>query len=389
LVISSPGILPDSASVVVVGGGVIGVSAAFHMAEAGVHGVVLIERGELSSGSSSRAAGGVRAQFSDPVNIALAKRSLDAYVDFARRPGEDIGLRQVGYLFLLTTEQDVAMFSRNIRLQNQLGVPSRLLSAEEAHRLCPLVDVSDVFAAAYSPDDGHATPEAVVHGYARGAREHGAKLLTGSSILSIDVRGGEIVAVRTTHGVIRTGTVICTAGAWSRAVGDMVGVELDVTPMRRQLIFTGPVEDMPDRLPMTIDFSTGLYFHQEGPGLLIGMPDPNALPGFATAYDDGWVPMIAEAIANRAPRLLSAGVRSGWAGLYEMTPDHNALIGEAESPSRFLYATGFSGHGFLQAPAVGEVLRDLYLRRHPFVDVAGLSARRYSEDTARVELNII
>ena len=207
--------LPSSAGVVIVGGGVIGLSAAFHLAEAGAD-VVLVERGALGSGSTSKAAGGVRAQFSDALNIAIAQRSLAAYKDFGRRPGWEIDLHEVGYLFVLTRTEDVAAFERGIALQNEHGVPSRLIGPDEAKALCPLLEVGDVLAAAYSPEDGHATPEAVVQGYASGARAHGARLLTGCEAHAIDVRGGEVAAVVTSEGTIRTGTVICAAGAWSR-----------------------------------------------------------------------------------------------------------------------------------------------------------------------------
>ncbi|MBW4718424.1 NAD(P)/FAD-dependent oxidoreductase [Saccharothrix obliqua] len=370
--------LPSEASVVVVGGGVVGVSAAFHLAEAGVRDVVLVERAGLGSGSTSRAAGGVRAQFSDELNVLLGARSLEAFARFGQRPGQEIDLHRVGYLFLLTEAADVAAFERHVAVQNRLGVPSRIVDGRTARRLSPLIAADDVLAAAFSPDDGHCTPEAVVLGYATAARRLGATLLTGTSVVGLDVVGDEVRAVRTDRGAIRTGTVVCAAGAWSREVGAMAGVDLPVTPLRRQILFTGPVPDLPDPLPMTIDFSSSFYFHREGRGLLLGMSDPEQEPGFHLAYSDEWLPRLTSAIARRAPRLLDVGLHSGWAGLYEVTPDHNALIGRASSPSNFLYATGFSGHGFLQAPAVGEVLRDLHLGVPPFLDVAPLSADRFA-----------
>ena len=212
--------LPGSASVVIVGGGVMGASAAFHLAEAGVD-VVLLERAELASGSTSRAAGGVRAQFSDALNVQIAQRSLRAFRDFARRPGWEIDLKRVGYLFVLTRERDVAVFEQSVALQNDYGVPSRMLSPAEARGLCPLLEGDDILAAAFSPDDGHATPEAVVQGYAFAARALGAHIRTNCEVLDIVMSGREVSEVVTTDGVIRTDTVICTAGAWSRRCGDM------------------------------------------------------------------------------------------------------------------------------------------------------------------------
>jgi sarcosine oxidase subunit beta len=382
------GALPGSASVVIVGGGVIGTSIAFHLAEAGVD-VVLLEREQLGSGSTCRAAGGVRAQFSDALNIEIAQRSLRAFRDFACRPGWEIDFKQVGYLFVLSSEADVAEFERNVRLQNDYGVPSRILSPAQARELCPLLAGDDILAAAFSPEDGHLTPEAVVQGYAYGARALGAHIRVGCEVLEIGASGGEITEVITTHGAIRTGTVVCAAGAWSRSCGEMVGVELPVTPLRRQVLFTEPISDLSPHLPMTIDFASSFYFHREGPGVLLGMSDPDEKPGYVTETSDDWIPRLIEIASRRAPCIADAGIRGGWAGLYEMTPDHNAIIGEAGGVSRFLYATGFSGHGFLQGPAVGEIVRDLVLERLPPVDVGPLGVERFDAAALRPEYNIV
>ncbi|MGW1395751.1 NAD(P)/FAD-dependent oxidoreductase [Streptomyces nigra] len=373
------------ASAVVVGGGVIGTGIAYHLARAGVPDVVLVERDELASGSTSKAAGGVRAQFSDELNIRLGARSLEAFARFEQDTGYDIGLHRVGYLFLLSTPEDVTAFEAAVRLQNSLGVPSRMIDPAEARELSPLISTDGLLAAAYSPDDGHCTPESVVHGYAAAARRHGARILRHTTVTGIERHGDRITGVTTNAGRIATDTVICAAGAWSRAVGAMAGVDLPVEPLRRQIAVTAPVDALPPRLPMTIDFTTSLYFHTEGPGLLLGMSDPDERPGFDTSTHDRWIPRLADAMRHRAPALLDLRRTGGWAGLYEVTPDHNALIGEATSVSRFLYATGFSGHGFLQGPAVGEVVRDLYLGRVPFVDVSPLSAGRFVAGAPRPE----
>ena len=377
------------AEVVVIGGGVIGTSIAYHLARVGVRDVVLVERDELAAGSTSKAAGGVRAQFSDGLNVQLGARSLEAFERFEEDTGYDIGLHRVGYLFLLSTPEDVASFETGVRLQNSLDVPSRIIDPAEARRLSPLISTEGLIAAAYSPDDGHCTPEAVVHGYAAAARGHGATILRHTDVTGIETHGDTITAVVTTLGRIDTDTVICAAGAWSKGIGAMAGVDLPVQPLRRQIAVTEPVTGLPPGLPMTIDFTTSLYFHTEGPGLLVGMSDPDERPGFATDTHDRWIPRLADAMRRRAPDLLELRRTGGWAGLYENTPDHNALIGEATSVSRFLYATGFSGHGFLQGPAVGEVVRDLYLGHVPFVDVSPLSAGRFAADAPRPEVNLV
>jgi sarcosine oxidase subunit beta len=380
--------LPASAEVVVVGGGVIGTSTAFHLAEAGVD-VCLVEKGELAGGSTSRAAGGFRAQFSDPLNIALGLRSIEAFTRFGERPGHEIDLHQVGYLFLLDREEDVAAFRESTALQNELGVPSRFVDLDEVRRLCPLAGLDGVLAATFCPLDGHASPEAVVQGYAAGARARGAAVETGCAIAGIRIESGEVVAVETSLGVVETGTVVCAAGVWSPEIAALVGIELPVQAYLREVGFTGPAQGLPERIPLTVDFSSGLYFHREGPGLLFGMADPEQRPGLDVPSDPAWLEKVIAVAERRLPSLLDMGMAGGWKGYYEVTPDHNALVGEAPAPSRFLYATGFSGHGFLQGPAVGEIVRDLVLGRTPFVDVTPLSTERFAHAAPRPERNVI
>jgi sarcosine oxidase, subunit beta len=376
--------LPQSAEVVVIGGGVIGASVAFHLAEAGVD-VVLVERAQLASGSTSRAAGGVRTQFSDELNIRIGLRCIEAFERFGERPGWEIDLKQVGYLFLLSREQDVAAFGRALELQRSLGVPSEWLTPDEARERNPLIETDDLLAATFCPLDGHATPEAVVQGYASGARRHGAHVETGCEVTAI-----EEGAVVTSRGTVATDAVVCAAGAWSGQVAALAGVDLPVEPLRRQVVYTAPLAGLPERLPLTVDFATSFYFHREGPGLLMGMSDPDEQPGFKLETDDAWIPRLLDAAGRRAPTIADAGIAGGWAGLYEMTPDHNALIGETKAPPfRFLYATGFSGHGFQQAPAVGEIVRDLVLGEEPFVDVAPLSVERFSAGERRPEHHVV
>jgi sarcosine oxidase, subunit beta len=353
------------ASVVIVGGGVIGLSIAFHLGEAGVEDVLVVERGELGSGSTSKGAGGVRAMFSDELNVRIALRSLGAWAAFGERPGWEIDLERVGYLFLLDRDEDVAAFERGVELQNRLGAPSRMVSADEAHELSPLAGLDGVLAAALCPLGGHATPEGAIQGYASAARANGVRIRTHTTVT--DIRPG---AVRLGDDeVVEAGCVVCAAGPWSGSVGKMAGIDLPVVAERRRIAYTGRVATE-GPVPMTIDFATGFYFHREGPGLLFGTSD-------VCDTQDEWLEHADPILRRRAPLLLDAPIAGGWRGDYEMTPDHNALIGEATAaPGRLLYATGFSGHGFQMAPAVGEIVRDLYLRREPFVDVSALAAGR-------------
>jgi len=386
--------IPTKAQIVVIGGGVMGTSAAFHLAEAGVSDVVLLERDQLAVGSTSRSAGGVRAQFSDVVNIELGARSLPAFEQFGQRPGAEIDLKQVGYLFVHSDPDGWAAAQEAVALQNSLGIPTRLLSGEEAGELSPGIRVDDILGATFHARDGYCSPESVVQGYAAGARAHGATVRTGVDVLGIEAFGSQITGVHTSAGFIETNSVVCTAGVWSKSLAATVGVELAVEPLRRQIVVTEPIGQsllakFHATMPMTIDAASTFYLHREGPGVLIGMSYQDETYGFHDGYSDEWLPTFVDAMEQRAPDLLDVGLAHKWAGYYEVTPDHNAIIGESPDVSRFLYATGFSGHGFLQGPAVGEVLRDLWLGRQPVVDVSSLSADRFARGATVLERAIV
>ena len=370
-----------------------GTSVGYHLAAAGVPDVVLLETRTLASGSSGKPLGGVRSQFSHRANIELGARSLAAFRGFRDTFGVDIGFQQVGYLFLFRDPVDAEQQAAGIELQNALGARSRLISGAEASRLTPYVDPAVVVAATWSPGDGFARPTAVVNGYAEAAVAAGATVIEGCPVAGVDRVGDGRVAIRCRDGrAFVTPTLICTAGAWSRQVGAMVDVDLPVEPLRRQVAFTGRMDPAPGRIPFTIDYSTTAYFHRDGDGasLLMGMAEDSQPVGFDTSVTTGWHAGLRRALAAFAPSLRNQPLGRGWAGLYEMTPDCNALIGEAETDGfRFLYATGFSGHGFLQGPAVGEAVRDIYLGRAPAVDISGFDARRFERGAERAELNII
>ena len=361
---ASPRPPAQRASVVIVGGGVVGTSIAFHLAEAGVEDVLLLEQAELGSGATAKGAGGIRAMFSDELNVRIGMRSLKAWGAFDERPGAEIDLQRVGYLFLLSSAAEVSQFERSVEMQNRLGLPSRMVSVDEAAELSPLAGRDGLLAGAFCRLAGHATPDAAVQGYATAARAHGVRIETHTEVTGIE-RAGVVANGR----AIETGCVVCAAGTGSRALGELAGVELAVTPERRRIAYTGPLRIEGDP-PMTIDFASGFYFHREGPGLLFGTSD-------VCETQDEWLERAVPVLRRRAPLLLDAPIAGGWWGDYEMTPDHNALVGEADAaPGRLLYATGFSGHGFQQAPAIGEIVRDLYLGREPFVDVSALAAGR-------------
>jgi len=356
----------ETAEVVIVGGGAMGASVAWHLRELGITDVVLLERDSLASGSTSKSAGGIRAQFADELNIRIALRSLD---EFERMEGID--LRQHGYLFLLDAEADVARFQDALALQHSLGVPSRELSVTEALEIVPQLEPDGLLAATYCELDGYATPETVVQWYARGA-----DVRQGCAVTGVDVEGGRVTGVRTDKGRIATGVVVCCAGAWSAEVGSMAGIEIPVRGEPRWMFFTPEDGGLPERLPLTIDFTTSFYFHREGPGLVFG--------GREQTLEE-----LAEPASRRLPALLDLPVQSSWWGYYEVSPDHNAIVGEATEPSRFLYATGFSGHGFQQSPAVGEHVAELVAGREPTLDLSPFALERFARGESRPEAFVI
>jgi sarcosine oxidase subunit beta len=356
----------DSAEVVVVGGGAMGASVAWHLRDLGIEDVVLLERDSLASGSTSKSAGGIRAQFADELNVRIALRSLDEFEGM-----EGIDLRQHGYLFLLDNEGDVERFQDALALQHRLGVPSRELSVQEVLEIVPQLGVDGVLAATFCELDGYATPEAVVQWYARGL-----DVRQGWEVTRVEVEDGRVVAVEGPKGRIVTGTVVCCAGAWSAEVAATAGIELPVRGERRWMFFTPEDGGLPERLPLTIDFTTSFYFHREGPGLVFG--------GREQTLEELAVPA-----SRRLPALLDLPVQSSWWGYYEVSPDHNAIVGEAAEPSRFLYATGFSGHGFQQAPAVGEHVAQLVAGVDPTLDLSAFSLDRFARGEARPEAFVI
>lgn len=380
---------PEGADVIIIGGGIVGMSTAWHLASQGVRNVVVVERAELGSGSSAKPLGGVRANFSDPGNILLGQRSLEAYRRFSSQFGVDIGLQHVGYLFLCRTQAEVTDLIAATELQNAMGVSSRMVTPREAAQINPLLDPEALVGASFSPDDGFADPSLAVAAYAAAAIDLGVTILDRTQVVDIQRIGGSIESVTTNRGTIRTTSVVCCAGAWSAQIGAMVGVDLPVTPVRRLIGLTRQRPQCYPRVPFTLDLSTTLYFHNYRDGLLVGISHAQEA-GFTREFTYDWLTEFNAAAAVCAPVLEQPDLEGGWAGLYENTPDHNALIGQADELAGFFYATGFSGHGFLQGPAAGELVSDLYLGRPSFMDATHFSASRFqgAAPTLR-EVNII
>jgi sarcosine oxidase, subunit beta len=382
--------LAPSANVVIIGGGVMGVSIAFHLAKAGVRDIVVIERDALGSGSSAKPLGGVRATFSDPGNIVLGQRSLETFERFDEDFKIDIGLRQVGYLFLCRDESELAALENATAIQNALGCSARMVPPAEVVALNPFLRQAALLGGSFSPRDGFAQPSKVVQAYAEAAEQLGVTFCEHTEVLDIQKSATSAHEVCTSRGVITGEAVIIAAGAWSERIGDMVGVYLPVEPVRRQIGITEARTEPFPTVPFTLDLSTTLYFHNYRDGMLLGISNADEPPGFSREFSYHWKTAFDQAAEIIAPSLVHLPLVAGWAGLYENTPDHNALIGKAAHLDGVFYATGFSGHGFLQAPAVGELMCDMYLGRESFLDPRSFSAVRFEGVQARrTEIHII
>lgn len=382
--------LPHTADVVVIGGGVMGVSAAYHLAQAGWKDVVLIERDEiLGQGATGRCAGGVRYQFATEVNIRLSLASLPMIERLHDETGIDPQYRACGYLMVATREEEVLAFRRNVALQNTLGVRTQWLSAEDVQRRLPMMRFADALSGTFHAKDGLADPNSVVQGYAAAARRLGARILTGCAAAGIEVGGGRVRRVSTNLGLIACHHVVNAAGPWLGEIGAMAGVDIPVVPVRRQMATTTPLPDLPEDYPFVVDFAQSLYFHREGAGVLTGMSNPEQPPGFEQSIDLEWEATALEAAARRMPMLEHAGRLSAWAGLYEVTPDAHPVFGPTPVDG-FWVVGGFSGHGFMHGPVAGKLIAEFVSHgRAETVDVSMLDLGRFAEGRMVREYNVI
>lgn len=380
---------PTSADVVIIGGGIMGVSTAFHLASRGVKNIVLLERHRLGRGSSAKPMGGVRANFSDPNNVMLGQRSLESFRTFYEDFGTNIELTQVGYLFLARTEQEVADLELATKVQNELGVRSRMVDPKELVQINPFVDEQAVLAGSFSPDDGFACPAAAVNGYTRACIQLGVTILDMTEVLNIETGPDGVRSVETNLGVISTDKVVCAAGAWSGTIGEMAGQVLPVEPVRRMIGITPQQPLKHPSVPFTLDLGTKMYWHNYYNGLLVGISH-DTVPGFDRDFTFEWLDEFNAAASVVAPSLMNPRLDEGWAGLYENTPDRNAIIGASSKVPGFYYITGFSGHGFLQGPAAGEFMADIIQGKESFLPTDAFSVDRFGdEDRELVETNII
>lgn len=384
-----------TAEVVIIGGGCMGASVAYHLARRGVTDVVLVEREQmLGAGSTGRNAGGVRHQFSNEANIRLSIESIGLFERFKDEVGADVDFHQDGYLFLLSTPASVEMFTANVRLQRSLGVDVDWLDAAEAAALAPGLVTDGVVGATFCQRDGIADPNGVTMGFARSAQAAGITIVRETEVTGVLIEGGRIAGVETTGGSIAAPVVVNAAGPHARAIGRMAGIDVPVDPYRRHIFIAQPPPgsapwNVPASRIMVIDFESSFYFHREGAGLLFGMGDPLETPTFDLTVQWDFLERVTPVAARRLPALADAPIARAWAGLYEVTPDANPIIGATRDLPGFFLITGFSGHGFQHSPAAGRILADVITGRDPGMDLAPFALERFGARHAGGERYVV
>lgn len=370
--------MKTTAEVVIIGGGCMGASTAYHLTRNGVRDVVLLEREPmLGMGSTGRNAGGVRHQFSNEANVKLSIESIRLFEQFEEDVGYPIDFHQDGYLFLLSKEKDLADFKCNVEMQRRLSIEVDILSPEEAQRLAPGIEVDGVIGATFCARDGIADPNGVTMGFAKAAGASGVEICRDTEVTGIQTEANRITAIETTRGTISTDTVVNAAGPYARDIGHMVGLDVPVFPYRRHIFITEPINSgAPASRIMVIDFDTTFYFHREGAGILFGMSDADEPSSYNTTVSWELLEKLTHVAVRRLPVLADSGIAHAWAGLYEMTPDAMPIIGAARDVEGFYLIAGFSGHGFQHSPAAGRILAEMIVRS----DASGTDAAPFSFD---------
>jgi sarcosine oxidase subunit beta len=371
-------LVPSAADLVIVGAGAVGCSIAYHLARRGQRNLVVVERETVGSGSTSKAAGGIRAQFASEVEIRFSLEGIEAFKRFKDEMGVDPGYVQEGYLFVVTDETMLAKYRTNVAFQNGLGVPSRLVSPDEAREIAPGIETGDVLAGVWCPIDGHATPNDVCTAYAAHARALGATILEQTSVLGIATEDGRVNRVETSAGSIATPLVINAAGPAAALVGRMVGADIPVYPNRRHIFVTEEFDQIQHPLPLVIDTGSGFYCRSERRTILMSPGDVGDVTDLANVPVD-WSVLeeTVEKGVRRFPILEQARVRSAWAGLRPLTLDQHAIVDWLPGVGGMFCAVGFGGHGFQHSPATGRYVAEWLLDGRPSIDLRSLSFARF------------
>ena len=374
-----------TADVVIIGAGIVGSSIAWHLTDAGCRNVLMVEReSHQGKGSTGKSMGGVRAQFATPVNIQMSLYSIPFYAAFEERLGMPADYRPQGYLFVATRPSHLDYLRPNQELQKSLGLTQvRRLTREEIVAIVPQLRSDDILGGSFCPTDGFVDPYSVMVGFTTRAGEHGATLWRSTEVTGINLEDGRIAGVETTRGPVSTPVVVNAAGPWAAPTAALAGVDLPVEPLRRMLVPTEPFDGVSHTIPMVIDMTNGFHFRPESRGFLLAWNDPEETPGYKDTFEPSFIEKILLRAADRVPCFenLAVNPKRAWAGLYEMSPDHHAIIGQAPDVPGFFCANGFSGHGVMHAPATGKIVADLIL--HGATDVVSnvevLSPERFAK----------
>jgi len=376
--------LPRTASIVIIGGGVVGCSVAYHLAGRGVRDVVVLERESVGSGTTSKAAGGIRAQFPTETEIRFSLEAIRVFERFEEEFGVDPGYKKIGYLFLVSDPDDLRGFEARIALQRRLGVDVRVIGPDDAHKLVPALRVDDVVAAVWGPGDGLAGPAEVTNGFAKRARERGVKIAEGVRVMTIAREGDRITGVSTTDGAIAAPVVINAAGPSAATIGRLAGIDIAVHPRRRHIFFTEPFPQIPGPIPLTTDRASGFYFRKEMEQVLLSPGDVEDIGAdFDVPVDRARIAETVEKAIHRMPLLEQASIAGGWAGLRPLTPDDHAIIGWAPGVDGFFLAVGFGGHGFQHSPATGRHVAEWIVDGKPSVDLSLFDPARFAAGRAK------
>jgi len=381
-----------SADVVIIGGGIVGASIAYQLTSAGCCNVAILEReSSQGKGSTGKSMGGVRAQFSTPVNIQMSLYSIPFFRDFEQRMGHPSGYRAQGYLFVATTDRHLEYLRDNHQRQIAAGLKTASLVTREAIiEIIPQIRSYDILGGSFCSTDGFVDPYSVMTGFTLRAVDQGAELIRDAEVTGISLDAKGVASVDTPKGSIAARTVVNCAGPWAAGIAKMAGIDLPVEPLRRMLVPTERFDRVAHTVPMVVDMSTGFHFRPEGLGLLLAWNDPEEKPGFNTNFDRGFIEKILTRAESRFPVFedLEVNPSRAWAGLYEMTPDHHPVLGAAPGVGGFYFANGFSGHGVMHSPATGKILADLILKGSTdlidsqLLDYARFAEGRLIEETA-------
>ena len=378
--------MSETADAVIVGAGVMGVSTAYQLARRGYGKIVVLDRGAVGSGSTGQSGGGIRHQFSDPTAIELTRLSMRVFERFDEEFGVELPFHRCGYLYVLQTEQQVAAFRRNVEMQQGLGLDVRLLTPEETARQFPYLYTGDLLAASYSPDDGYSDPSLCTTAMAARARELGVEIRTDQEVVAITRSGDRVAGATTARTELAAPTVLIAAGPWSGEVGKLAGIEVPVVPRRREVFGVDSVglETVPET-PYILDPHGGFSLHREDEVVEFGTTLPLA-PTFDVEPNPGAAPDLAARVSRRCPALANAPVTRARAGLLEVTPDHNGIIGAVPTVDGLYVLAGFSGHGFMHAPIAGQLMAELIAdgRAHT-VDVTSFGLDRFGRGEAKVD----